>query len=111
MPCSSEVDLAELIAQLPLGRRRLLARGPMLPGEMQAECRVCEALGEPWTLRCVAGAPRWIEDAALPLFDYHAAEGNKGEAAYRRCVAIYRAAGWTGEYDARDLHGFEGDDG
>lgn len=28
-----------------------------------------------------------------------------------RCVAIYRAAGWTGEYDARDLHGFEGDDG
>lgn len=86
-----------------------LARGPMLPGEMQADCRVCEALGEPWKLVQAAGAPRWAK-VALLLFDFHQAEGNQGAAAYQRCVTLYRAAGWTGEYDARELHGWEGED-
>lgn len=105
----TEAELPSLIAQLPEDKRAQLALGPTLPGE--GVCRVCDALGEPWRLALAAGAPGWIEGAALPLFDFHQAEGKYGEAAYRRCVAIYRATGWTGEYDARELHGFEGDDG
>lgn len=98
-------DLAALVAKLPLSRRQKLARGPMLPGEMQNTCRVCEALiSLEW--RC---SDRHV--AAGALLDYHTAAGDRGEECYQRCVAIYRAAGWTGEYDARDLHGFEGDDG
>lgn len=77
----------------------------MLPGEMQAECRVCEALAE---LEWRSGRQH---KAAAALLDYHAEAGQLGPEAYQRCVDIYRAAGWTGEYDARDLHGFEGDDG
>lgn len=107
----SSIDLSALVAKLPEGMRMVLAKGPMLPGEMQENCRVCEALREPWKLVNMAGAPAWIEKAALPLFDWHQLDGSDGEAAYARCVAIYRAAGWTGEYDARELHGWEGDDG
>lgn len=107
------VDLAQLTHEIPLGRRQALARGPMLPGEQTQHegdrdegCRVCEALVDlEWR------TPHRQHRAAAALLDYHGAEGAYGEAAYERCVAIYRAAGWTGEYDARDLHGFEGDDG
>lgn len=100
-----ESALPGLIEQLPDDVRAALARGPMLPGEGD-DCRVCEALDMLW-LRPLAP---WAE-ARCAIHDFHQAEGKHGEAAYRRCVAIYRAAGWTGEYDARDLHGFEGDDG
>lgn len=100
------VDLVALVRGLPLSRRKLLAKGPMLPGEMQNECRVCEALLDlEWRM------PDRQHKAAAALLDYHGEAGQIGPECYQRCVSIYRAAGWTGEYDARDLHGFEGDDG
>lgn len=98
-------ELPALIEELPDDVRALLARGPMLPGEAQEDCRVCEALDMPW----MPPARPWSHAACL-LHDFHTAEGQRGEACYRRCVAIYRAAGWTGEYDARDLHGFVGNE-
>lgn len=97
-------ELPALIEELPESVREQLAKGPMLPGEDADDCRVCLALDTPW----LHDEP-WSM-AGCRLHDFHTAEGQQGEACYRRCVAIYRAAGWTGEYDARDLHGFEGDD-
>jgi hypothetical protein len=57
---------------------------------------VCEALVDlEWRI------PGRQHVGAAGLLDYHGAEGSEGAACYRRCIAIYRAAGWTGEYDAR----------
>ena len=94
-PIVDEADLPALVAQLPEGRRAMLALGPITADPL--DCRVCEALGEPWKLALAAGAPDWIEGAAMRLFDFHQADGKRGPAAYRRCCAIYRAAGWTGD--------------
>lgn len=106
------LDLAKLVREIPLSCRQVLARGPMLPGEYakhggdrDESCRVCEALVDlEWR------TPDRQHRPAAALLDYHGAEGAFGEHVYERCVAIYRAAGWTGEYDARELHGWEGDD-
>jgi hypothetical protein len=96
-----EHELATVIAELMPWQRALLAKGPMLPGEDQEDCRVCEAM--PASL----GDPT---PAEYVLLRWHALEGVEGDRCYARCVAIYRAAGWTGEYDARDLHGFVGNE-
>lgn len=97
----NELELPRLVAQLPEAARELLAQGPMLPGEMGEDCRVCLALRP---------LPVTTENA-LTIYRWHQAPWPNGDEQYRRCLAIYRAAGWAGEYDARDLHGFQGDDG
>lgn len=102
----AEADLPALIAQLPAEVREVLAKGPMRPGENDDDCRVCAALDSPW----LPPARPWAHAGCL-VHDFHTADGSYGEAAYRRCVAVYRAAGWTGVDDPRDQHGFEGDDG
>lgn len=97
-----EDNLATLVALLPATARDELAKGPMGDGEEinGHTCRVCAALdvgdGE---LDPVSGDPTVsMEPGSIAemLWDYHAEEGQEGDAVYERCCAIYRAAGWLG---------------
>jgi len=78
--------LPYLVLRLPQPVRDELARGPSPDDNDWFGCRVCEALDELVTAH---------DRTAEMLFDYHNAEGDEGEACYRRCCDIYRAAGWT----------------
>lgn len=97
--------LERLVGLLPPYQREALALGPL--EELEADegvccCRVCVVLcdtANTYSLFRLGG--KWGR-AALALFDWHQgldAGGmlpalTCGPEAYRRCCAIYRAAGW-----------------
>jgi len=98
-------DIAALVALLPEKMRQRLARGPVTTSTEVAqtsplECRCCQALS-----MVPENAPESVEDAVARLILYHQGSdlyaphhptdiGNTPEC-YRRCVLIYRAAGWS----------------
>lgn len=96
------VSLEGAIADLPADVRDRLARGPH---PWRWTCGVCEAFGAAWYLH----APSDVTDPMYVVFAYHElpkigmrhrSDEHYGELAndvYRRCIDIYRAAGWTGE--------------
>jgi hypothetical protein len=77
-----------LVLKLPPEVREQLALGPESDDAEPYACRVCSALDQLVTAH---------NRTAELLFDYHDEDGTEGEAAYRRCCDIYRAAGWRGE--------------
>lgn len=77
-----------LVGGLPPDVRAQLAQGPTCDPD---ECNVCDALDMPWLPHpWTAAQGTW----ACILHDWHQAAGQRGPAAYGRCMAIYRAAGW-----------------
>lgn len=87
--------IALRVAALPEREIKILAKGPV----DEPRCRLCmlTRLEADTRQRMTAAA-----EAATQLLDYHAhrkgTEFEEGEEAtiYARCLAVYRAAGWTG---------------
>lgn len=94
-------DLQAAVDQLPDDIRARLAKGPI---PRRWDCGVCVAFGRPfWVGEPDPTDPRWI------AWDYHEVPklemkranqqwyGELANDTYERCIATYRAAGWTGE--------------
>lgn len=93
----SDNEARAAVAELPERIRRVLALGP-LPGE---PCRLCATLGRAWFANEAnydEADPRWI------IFDFHDEPGRwrtggftaeEGRERYRRCLVVYRAAGYA----------------
>lgn len=98
----TEADMRAAVAACPERVRETLARGPL---RRRWSCRVCAAFEElGWRSGEVdITDPRWL------VFVYHELpkvemddeqdcfKGEHANEVYRRCLAIYRAAGWDGE--------------
>lgn len=98
----TEEQLRAAVEQLSWHLRDALARGPL---PYRYDCRVCESFG--------SGFYKGIEyDLSNPMhlvFGYHEAPkvnmthrdhqhyGPHANATYTRCIATYRAAGWSGD--------------
>lgn len=109
---------AQLVALLPASARETLRKGPVPWGpegddDPDGDCRVCAAL-DPWMFgdygQQLSPAQRRADRAAVELIDWHQGWDLKqvvpgfllgrGLECFRRCVVIYRAAGWEGEVEA-----------
>lgn len=104
---------ARLVALLPERALVVLRKGPVPWGpagddDPDGDCRTCAALDE-WAFS--GGNYRFGKEAraALRLFDWHQGWDlrdtpgfmlGRGTECFRRCVVIYRAAGWTGDVEA-----------
>lgn len=94
-----------LVALLPEEVRRVLARGPVDDGpagdfDPDGPCRCCAALGilQSWPECRSRRAAVWLSEYHFGV-DVHdnKEEMGDGPECFRRCVVIYRAAGWTSE--------------
>lgn len=116
-PITFPAELVPVLHCLPRTARHQLALGPikatldqLVAG--QHPCRVCDALFgmvddylnhrtgllAPWQAAAYAAAVR-IHDWHQAILDdsvAHEPRLIRGPVAYQRCLAIYRAAGWTG---------------
>lgn len=98
----TEDDLRAAMLELPDEIRATLARGPI---PRRWDCGICEAFGKPFY--CTGAVdltdPRWI------VWIYHEVPkahmkrndqlhyGHWANETYVRCIATYRAAGWSGD--------------
>lgn len=97
-----EAELADAMARIDPAIRARLAEGPH---PRRWTCGVCEAVGAGWyrDRKPDRSDPLWIVWAyhEVPKADMnHSDQLHYGELAnqtYRRCIATYRAAGWTGD--------------
>jgi hypothetical protein len=98
----SEAELEAAVRMLPPAIRERLAQGPL---PRRFACGVCEAFGAAWYLDAEPDSsdPLWLVFGyhEVPKIDMqHRDDQFYGELAndvYRRCLVVYRAAGWTGE--------------
>lgn len=98
----TEGDMVAAVAELPDDLRAELARGPRMA---RFGCAVCDVLGVHKMTKEDDGRsdPVYVVSAyhEVPKLHMQTADDQwYGEAAnevYRRCIQIYRAAGWTGE--------------
>lgn len=100
----TEADVCEAVAELPDELREALACGPH---PRRFTCGVCNALG-------VGDDDDDPKDAVVRVRAYHEVPkldmrtandqwyGELANEVYRRCLAIYRAAGWAGEASEPD---------
>lgn len=96
-------DLVAEVAKLPDDIRARLAEGPR---QNQYSCAVCDAVGGPSFYRSGKDDPTdvvwrvyaWHEVPKLFMTNNRQLHwGELSDETYKRCVATYRAAGWTGE--------------
>lgn len=95
-------DLQAAVDELPLVIRERLARGPL---ERRWSCGVCEAFGGAAFYKGILDA----DDPVWRAWGYHEVpkaqmrhrdqlhHGPLANEIYERCIATYRAAGWTGD--------------
>lgn len=98
----TEEELASAVASLPAEIRERLAHGPI---PRRYTCGVCVAFGASVykSLEPDLDDPMWVAFSyhEVPKIDMKVADdqwyGGAANEVYRRCIATYRAAGWTGE--------------
>lgn len=98
----TEDELRAAVLACPPHVLERLAQGPL---EGRYKCGICEAFGRSWWLNRTPDRtdPMWIAWAyhEVPKLDMtHRRQlhhGPHSDHTYRRCIATYRAAGWTGE--------------
>lgn len=101
----TEDDLASAMAELRELEPDVIAKLAQGPKSYRYGCAVCDAFGEAYYKHCPPDPddPKWRAFAyhEIPKKDmFHANSQFYGPLAndtYVRCIATYRAAGWTGE--------------